>query len=485
MNNKSLPPLNARVINWIAVMLGLLMTLMVARFIKTGQAELLIRFVSFVVVLFILLRLDDKYWLAVPFSLTINFPLVPFQESALSLAETVVPVAFLFFILRVLLRKKRVLNSGSIFVVLYFLLVLAAFIANPVGFSVMGSEYFGARLYYKVLLGFMSFFIISNQKIHDKDSRLIIAFFIIGSFVSFLRAVLPYATNQVIVSEYAFYTWHQSMSVPAVAVIIWLLSRYPLAFSFSPIRRQSWLFAGCMLITLISGKRAAFATAAIGPFIVAWQQRKFKFIITAVMILSLLLAGLVWGNNRVFRLPSLVQRTLIFLPGRWDSRLMNMKKATFRTSMRRAALSHLRKNPVKGRFGFHINSYELYSIMRDPTIEEKTVAIMATGAAWHSTWLGILADLGISGAVLWALFLMHFIRASSKSLKIVPPGTSAYVLCRMISLILSFHIIRSYTSWDSSSAPLKMWWLFGVVIAINNTRKENKEVSAPAELPEV
>ncbi|OVE74987.1 hypothetical protein BVX97_05995 [bacterium E08(2017)] len=455
--------------------LSIPVALFIGKLIASGRLLILAIIIFLALISYTLMCLRSKYWLAVVFALTVNLPVLPLGDRALYLAEVLIPIAFVVHILNALIRKTAIFNKNGIFIWAYFFIVVAAFLSNPVGFAAIGSESFGARFYYKVLLGLCSYLIIFNQKVTHNDCKIVIRFLIFGSFVTFFNMVLPYLTNRVIVTPFDYYTWHQAMSVPTSMLIMWLVSRFKIETVLSPIRKQAWLYLTCMFFILISGKRAAFATAALAPVIMAAVSRKYVYVVSIMLLGVLALSVLIAGQGRLYELPKQAQRTLIFLPGDWDRHVIGYRNTSFRTEMRKIAWSHVLRNPLQGRWGFHMTEYDFYRIKLLPEAQNMTVAQLSAGIAWHSTWLGMMADLGIPAAVMWAGFLIQALLLARYGFKIVLRDTHSYTLLGMFFLSLIFHIITSYTSGDSSGPPYQFWWFYGLIVALANSSKQNEE----------
>src|SRR5207244_570206 len=130
-----------------------------------------------------------------------------------------------------------------------------------------GSTAGGARFYFKIALALAGFLVVANQKITERDAKWIIRFFVFGSIGGMFVAIVQYKiappvmTDPNAYSEEGFYTWHQSLSLPAMMIMLWLVSRYKVReiFSFG----KPWVFLLallCIVLAAVSGKRAGLAS---------------------------------------------------------------------------------------------------------------------------------------------------------------------------------------------------------------------------------
>ena len=120
---------------------------------------------------------------------------------------------------------------------------------------------------------------------------------------------------------------------------------------------------------------------------------------------------LVGGQDTLFHLPLTAQRSLSWLPGRWDSRLAFMEggKDEFRAKLRDLAEEKIRKDPWIGT-GYDVNLTAAQRLML--TMGNKFEALimqMALGSSWHNRWLGYAADLGIPASILLAVIYLFVI----------------------------------------------------------------------------
>jgi hypothetical protein len=230
-----------------------------------------------------------------------------------------------------------------------------------------------------------------------------------------------------------------------------------------------------LVLALFSGKRAILVVFLVYPFFSVLVRRENK--VPAVFYALLLTMGLssaIMGNRQFFELPLGMQRALSVFPGDWnpeaDASDGGIGSDAFRTMMRDLAWEEARKNPVFGRgLGIHLDT-----VRGEDFSDYNAVVLLAAGGAWHSTWFGLMADMGLPSVFLWALYVIVSLTIAYKTCHMCPPGSWRRILAGAIFLILCAHTLRSYTTGDASYGAINQWWLFAIIVAISYSLKAEK-----------
>lgn len=363
--------------------------------------------------------------------------------------------------------------------------VLFIFCLYPSGLGAFGSTTMGGRFYLKLLLAFMAFVIISSREITDKDCKWVVVFIIGGSIVSASYNIFSFfrgASDDVFAMDSGpddFYTWHQNLSGPALAIsfilFAWKKPREILGFRH-PILLL--LYIAAIGFTLFSGKRTAIIAVFLAPLVSAIVFRQYGYLFIGLFGAIVFSLVVIFGHGNLFQFPLQIQRTLSWLPADWDSEFRHMEhgKDSFREGLRRFAMENIERYPIIGR-GFTVDYSE---VIRQITATkyvgggDSLAAPYAIGRAWHNTWLGYAADFGIPLSVIQALVYLTALIVSYKSTRLYPMGSlkfilSAYILFYTFRDILFSHVV-GHTSWDAYNR----WWMYGFLFSLYATLSKEK-----------
>lgn len=460
----------------LTTLLALIATLLIGSAIGHGQ------FIQVYLLLFILatagtvLTLGSKYWLLIPISFSFNLPAIPVGGRAFELPELTIIGCSVVFALRYVLQRRaaRIFRPAHAGVLLYAAWAFLIFLLHPIGLAVMGSSTVGARFYFKIALALASVLIISNQRISERDAKWIIRLLLIGSIISMAVGIAQYKIFGSIYTDpnaqtEEYYTWHQELALPAIWIMIWLVARYKAKeiFSFDKL----WVLALvilCLAVAAISGKRAAFASVLLAPFIAAVLRKEYFYVLIGAILAVVLISVLTFGQGDFFKLPLQAQRTLSYLPGKWDLEVraeFQNGLDPFRKEMRALAWDNIEKHPLVGQ-GYSVNINELWGIAGTGDLHMFTLLTLALGSSWHNTWLGIWADFGFPAILFWAIFWIQVLVIGSRLYRRTLPNSHTRTLTLMLLFWFIVLICRSWTSGHSATNAFSTWWMFGVLVAL-------------------
>jgi hypothetical protein len=466
----------------ICVTIGVLGTLVLLKQMLIGNILVGAGAFLAIVIFSLFLWLGSRYWMLTVVAMMTPMPVVPFGPRWMMLSELVVPLAFVFF-----LASRAVHRSSSIrFVAIQNVTVLAytawaamIYCMHPSGFLVFGSDFSGARFYLKIALGFLSFMILSNQRIEDRDAKWVVFLILAGSVLQALCGISQWVFGTYQTRQDEFYLWQQTLAAPLLWLSLFLFCRYGVNVLLRIPSVPGFLYAASFIASLFTGKRMGVAGMAMVPFVTATITRQgiLKCAIWT-LALGLLTGGLVAGQGRLYHLPLLVQRSIAYLPGRWDVRVRETTSTEFRERLRARALEIAKEKPLFGLEGYAIDIESLpWQTLSGPLSESD---LAASGRNWHTTWLGIAADFGIPAAVIWGFFYLQFGWVAHKTHKIKVISEYQHVLVLMIYVDLVIEIVRSVTGGHSALLAYDMWWLYGLVVAIQRTLSSSKDQVMPS-----
>jgi len=447
----------------ILLTLGFLITGGVMR----GTANAILVAIAVIIGATLILLLDRHYWMLCPLGFAAQGLISP---GGLEMAEIgCIAVIGTNFVRRTLRQDiGETQFRPAVFLALpHFIWMAIAFVLNPPGISAFGDSVIGSRFYIKVLLGFWAMIVLSIQKITEDDCRIIFRIsLVLGAMVlirSLLSAALVSPDQRTVVTLYQF--------LPATALFYWLFSH----FRFGVFLRFGWQFfvAGILtLATLYAGKRRAVFNVALFPLMRAFITKTDRKMTVATYLVALLvLICLLVGQGRLYELPLPIQRGLSFLPAKWERRIAAIEgaKDPFRDNVRSYAWAEVKKNPLLGRRGFAIPLQELTWVHYGGTTKDHEGHAIAGN--WHNTWVGVMADFGIPGALWWGLFSIALLVTGHTRLRQCAPGSyqrtvAIYYYCGSILMILASH-----TSGHSALQPFQWWPIYGLLLGITPSRR--------------
>lgn len=422
------------------------------------------------------LVLGKNYWMLIPFSLGAAFPALPVGGRSVEFPELAIVGCSVFFSLRLASRKEKlqIFRTINIPVLLFIAWVGMVFVLNPVGLAMLGSQAGGARFYIKLALAFAAFVIMSSREYSERDIRWIFGFLIFGACFSLFYGFAEYAiagprvdpTTGLVADE--FYTWHQSLAGPPLTVAFLIFARWKPGDLFSLQRPLLLLvYAICILMVLVSGKRMALVAVFLAPLVSAVMYRQTIALVAGLALAIVVLTGLVAGQGEYFRLPLGVQRSLSWLPGEWDPEFRDMRggRDDFREDLRRYAMNNIKADPWIGQ-GFSVDIADTISTLSVAGEGNVNALGMALGRSWHNRWLGYAADFGIplsAGQALvyiWVLYLGY---------RIFRSDAGSAILSMFALYVIIFTISDLAASWTSGHTALdafQRWWLYGALVAV-------------------
>jgi len=218
---------NSKIIVFGLSALGILMAFFMGRAAGQGQFMHIALVFGVIIGAPLLLSLGKNYWYLIPASILSGLPAIPFGGRNIDLAELSIALCFGIFITRVAFKFDKIVlwRPTHTPIYLFFVWVIFVFCLYPVGLAVFGASTMGARFYVKIVLAFMAFLIIASRDITEKDCRWIIILIICRSSIMAtynIVSFLLFCPGDEILNPGAdtegFYTWHQSLSIPALSI---------------------------------------------------------------------------------------------------------------------------------------------------------------------------------------------------------------------------------------------------------------------------
>jgi hypothetical protein len=288
-----------------------------------------------------------------------------------------------------------------------------------------------------------------------------------------------------ITEDQGVYTWQQNLSTPAFVTMLFLFSRYRVKEVFSFQRPLlPLLVLGCLIVSLLSGKRAVFLVTIFIPALAAILRKDWGVVWLVAILAPLLLLVIAMGHNNLYVLPYAPQRALSFVPGMHvDAEVEDDTASEFRPALRAIAMDHIRSDPLFGRKGYKVDFNVILdavygSVEREAALsyrDQVSIQKIAMTGSWHTTWLGIAADFGIPAALIFAFFYLQMIGLGLWLLRrdYIRDSITFRTLVMMITLSTVISLLRSWTSGHSTLVAQTLWWQYALLIALKYLPRKN------------
>jgi O-Antigen ligase len=337
MDNRTLPQ---QVKAFLLCGAGLLFAVLLGWVIGTESYVSLVLVTVIPIGLFILFFMGRFFWVVTVASSFLGgtFPILGGAFSPFQIL-TVMGVAK-FIVEDVVMRRTRTMPKSR-----FDLLMIAGFMGivtihalhDRFGMRFLGSDVWGGHNYVNVFVGLAAFFVVQSIPMQPKVwAKLPYVVLAVTSF-DLLIAVITTIFPSLIFKIYPFYS---AVSVAGIEealtgesltgrvgsfgnfgfiLILIVLASVPLSQILKPknLLRFICLIVGSVAV-LFSGFRSDVANTVMGFLVAGIRDLKYA-VILLLPFLAVGLFALSFINSEVFQLPKQVQRSLAFLPGKWDA----------------------------------------------------------------------------------------------------------------------------------------------------------------------
>src|SRR5215470_14950237 len=438
-------------------------TLLIAIFIgaQIGGEHYADLFLGVIVLLAAITLLSGRFYWILAIASSFLGGTFPFLGGQFTPFQILALIGIAKFILEDVVVKRTRLKTGPRFDVLLIVAFMAVLMWHGIhdrfGMRFLGSSVWGGRHYVNVFVGLVAFVVIQSVPMPSKLwSRLPYAILAVTSFdllIGIITTIFP-------ASIYKIYPFYSAVSMAGVEEIISGQSETGrigafgnfgsvlILIVFSTVSLRSLLhpsnFGRLLLLgvggfsVLYSGFRSMVLNSFLATFIAGIRDLKGR-VVWLVVRLALFLAGISLINSTVVPLPRQIQRSLTFLPGRWDSEMLSdaadsneFRKQVWTTWERQ----YFPKHPWLGRgFGFKSEWGQRSTYKSDPYDSVWTVE---TGNL-HNGFLASLDSIGIVGTLFFAIWnLRMLVRTLQVPFRRDDPNG---MVLRFIALYLAVSII--------------------------------------------
>ena len=415
----------------------------------------------------LIIALNERYWIlsAFLFGFYSTIPAIKFTGAELGC----IILVGTFFVRQALHYDSRASRfSGIVLAALPFMAWMCfIWMMNPVGMFMFGSSSIGGRFYFKVVLAFFSLFCLSTMDIGPTGAKQLV----IAVALGYLTRALYFVFFGGVESAFFGHRLHYAF-IPVTYVAPLFLCRFSLPellVRAGPLLAFSILF----FLGVWSGNRTgATRPVVVGLLAPFFLRKDFFRTIVFLFVFSWILAIAVIGQGSFWRLPFAVQRSLSFLPGRWDGRLEFAGfHDDFRAELRYWARQHISENPWLGDGGFSLDFDSMVwssnRAARGGFAEDIAGHVLARN--WHNVWLGMAADFGIPLSVAWGFFMAVLLASGWKTARRMPPGTwhqtaFLYFYLLIVAEFISFFFAGGHTA--LTAEQIFLW--AGMMLAVRN-----------------
>ena len=463
--------------------------------------------------LFICILLGRRIWLLIPLLGSIELSLrLPGQPTTLLLAQVLV---LGFSILLMMMRKlpfRLHLTELEWWLVILSLVILQAYLRNPVGLNILGGGSVGGRPYAIFAVSIVVALLLAGMRVPLADLKLILRLSIFGGLANLGVAVVghffPLVTywtggsymnageanyeNAGVAVDTGAAGRIDSLPIATRNVALWVATFVsPLKACFHP------LWAPLILFTVVGGAYSGYRSSVITVGVIYLIAIAYRGGIT-----SLLIAGLGSGAavallavvNLIYPLPPNVQRGLSFIPGSWEERYVRDASGStdWRLEIWEEAL--LSDRWIKNKFlgdGLGFSAHELAYQMnagKDNRIgmsgfDAHRETIMASGD-YHSTLVSGVRTCGYVGTF---ILIIATFRLAIHAHRLIRRHRrdEFYPLCLFLGIPLvaaPFHLFIGAVNFGSVSSS----FILGIAMVRllqNNLPVEEPLPAAPARLP--
>jgi len=421
------------VVPTIALAVGLGIALGCGLMIGQGDSKTALMIVAAFIVIGFLLVVQQRIWMIIPATAMLGAKItalpVPF-----SIANLGILLAFgMYLILKALkivrLKPKNGIVEVWMFIVLTY--VATVYVRNPVGVEAFGSDRVGGRPYVSILISWAAFWVLSRSNVSVRESYIVTFLSLAGNgFHAFVNYV-AYRFPSTIGPISSLYSGIQAAD-PTEAAVPGMEEGSRLAYlgglggGLTAVACAFWrpftlvnpmhfwrfvMFFGGLVAVLLSGFRSGMISVFEVFLLASYFHRGMGEVLRTLGLTALILVLLVGLQGNIIDLPIPAQRTLSFLPGKWDYDAKSQAEGSteWRIEMWKAMLTgnkYIENKWLGDGFGF---THQQLEIMNANTLTGTTTDqqenLMISGGV-HSGPISTIRYVGYIGLALFLVLLV-------------------------------------------------------------------------------
>jgi len=436
-----------RIIVWATIALALPFAALLGSWVGEGRTRELYMLMGAAVLATLLLGVPQWLWLAAIGSLFIPGSL-PFLPLPFTPFEIFLLLLIARFFVEDVVFKKRWIQLGPrpdrFFILGLLVILLWHGFSDRFAMRALGSDIWGGRSYFSILLAFAAYFALQSTSLDPKTFRYLPTVALAFGFVDFAFNTVTFALPELAVPLSNLYTNVSFDTGNAFARRLGFAGNFGyllLFWSLSDCRFQDFLQKGRifkaaifllgLLLCLASGYRSTLIIAAIVIALAAFRDLGLSSVFMLIPV-SLVLAALVSLHLAGVQLPATVQRGLTWVPGAgWDEAASSdaAESLVFRKEVRDMWITtQFPQNPLLGR-GFGLPFDDMIATL--PFTGEESGGYVATAQMLskytrdeafaisgnlHHGLYSVVDRFGIVGAVCFVLWTFFAIKRMLREL---------------------------------------------------------------------
>lgn len=431
-----------KIVGVLVTLAGLAFAIFCGKVTGSGNAKLLFVLFGVIVTVAMCVLLRSNIWLLMPicWPLIGQIPAIPLPFSVRDISVLLAFGGFLALVALKVVRYRSRFEFVDLLLLVNILYIASVFARNPVGLGAFSSDRVGGKHYFDVIVGVLAYWVLRRVRVAPERVTIIPVLTIFGwgmvgaiNLISYLiPSSVPFLLRfySGISLDFVEMPGGAAASAETAAVTgrisylsgfgqtlsLFLCSFFPPLSLLSPLRTKRFL-AFCLAIfaIVISGHRSIFVAAVAAYFIATYVRKGLHDLAITALCLAPLIAVLLAGQGTLFELPLVAQRTLSFLPAKWNPIATEDAKASseWRFQIWQIVLGSNKyiENRLLGD-GFGLTRRELeinmLSYYGNDTSGGQESAMVA--GAFHSGPLSAVRFVGVVGLVLYYLLMISMAR---------------------------------------------------------------------------
>jgi O-Antigen ligase len=407
-----------------------------------------------------------------------------------------------FFVEEVIFRRRTLARMKRFDLVLLtgFMAVLTFHaLKDRFGMRFLGSSVWGGRNYINVYVGLAAFFIIQSitvkSKVWAKLPYLVLTVTSFDLLIAIITTLFP-------ASIYKIYPFYSAVSVSGITelltgqeteaarvgafgnfgfvLVILALASAPLHKIFTP-SKLTWMILFCVgwVAVLFSSFRSSVFNTMIANVLAGIRDLRWA-VLAFLPILAAFLFSLSVLNTEVIHLPKQIQRSLAFLPGKWDTQ-MELDAASSNDFRKKVwtvfTYEYFPVRPWFGRgFGFRSQAAQPSLYQYNPNWDRDAVEVGNV----HNGFLAALDAFGVIGTIFFVAWNLRLLaRTLFMDFRIKDPSATTL---RFVALSLGVSILSYWIgALNVGSFLPQEFAVAGVFLRLQHTiRAQNPDQLIPA-----
>jgi hypothetical protein len=383
--------------------------------------------------------------------------------------------------------------------VLAGVVVATGLMTGGFGVHLLGSGRYGGRNYFYFLAAVAGYFVLTSRRIPPHRAGLYVALFFLSG-LTFLLIDLAMLGGSKFDFMWLFFApdsmlretgWEEPTNAfvimrrygnlaPAGAALYgYLLARFGLRGLLDLTRPwRLLLLLLALFVGMLSGFRVFVVLGGLTFALVFYLEGLHRTRYAPALLVVMLLGGAVI-LPQAQKLPLVVQRSLSFLPGKFDwlARESGLGTVEWRIGMWKEVLPDVPKYLFRGK-GWGFDSREFFTVMDTGEAGNPLAGTILVGD-YHNGPLSVLVPFGIYGAIAFLWFLVAGLRVLHRNWKFGSPAlqtVNALLLAAFAARVLLFFFV--FGSLHSDMAVFA--GLLGLSVALNGADASLVQVEQPA-----